>query len=63
MQGVLQQAVSVEESGTHGTLGDLEDFCNFGMGSSLNIEHGYDDSMVMRQLLHGGVQFFLQFMD
>ena len=33
------------------------------MGYSLDIEHGHDDSMVMRQLLHGRVQFFLQFMN
>ena len=33
------------------------------MGHSLNIEHGDYGSVIMRQLLHGRVQFFLELAD
>ena len=63
MKGDLQLAVGVKEAGSHGSLGNSEDLGDFCMGYSLNIKHGHNDSMVVRQLLHRGVQFFLQFMD
>lgn len=61
MKGVLQLTVRVKQTRPDGSFGDLEDFGNFSMRYSLNIEHGNDDSMVVRQPGHGRVQFFLQF--
>ena len=63
MKGVLQLTVRVKKTRPDGSFGDLEDFGNFSMRNSLNIEHGDDDSMVVRQPGHRCVQFFLQFVD
>ena len=59
----MQLSVGVKEAGPHRAFRDLEDLGDFGMGHSLDIEHGDDNSMVMRQLHHGRVQFFLKFVD
>ena len=58
----LKLAMSIEQSGAHGSFGDSKDLADVRMLKTLDVVKGYNGAVIFRQLHHRLVQTFLKFM-
>jgi hypothetical protein len=56
----LQLPIRVKEPGTYRAFGNVQDFTDLGVGHPLDVKHGHDGSVFIRQFHHGLVQSSLE---